>query len=185
MIEEKFFILGALMGDGCLTSRPSIGDFTIEFDQKCGEWLEMLSEKFRESFGKTSDVRRTSKGFFRLRIHSKQIFKELEEMKKKLPEIVLTSDDLCKTKFLQGIFDAEGSVHKTRFRITFSNKRDMIIKTCQTLLQKFDISTGKVWISKGDVKILPIFGRDRLEKFQRSIGFTHPEKKSKLELILT
>lgn len=183
MDSEKFFILGALMGDGCLTSRPSIGDFTIEFDQKSKGWLDILSEKFKESFGKTSEIKKTSKGFFRLRIHSKSMFTELKEMKSKFPDI-LTSDE-NKIKFLQGIFDAEGSVHKTRFRITISNKSDSIIESCKTFLKEFGIPTGKLWVSKDGVKILPIFGRERLELFQSKIGFTHPEKKEKLQLILT
>ncbi|MBI2546816.1 MAG: hypothetical protein HYW23_00005 [Candidatus Aenigmarchaeota archaeon] len=185
MESEKFFVLGALMGDGCLTSRPSIGEFTIEFDQKSKEWLEILSEKFLKYFGKTSEIRKTTKGYFRLRIHSKKIFEELQEMKARFQEILVTSDESSKIKFLQGMFDSEGSVHKSKFRITFSSKRDAIINTCKSLLEEFGISTGKIWVSKDDVKILPIYGRCCLRLFQNKIDFTHPEKKQKLKLILT
>lgn len=186
MKSEEAFILGVVLGDGCLTSREEIGDFTIEFDQKNKEWLEILSKKFENCFQKETKVRPTSKGFFRLRIHSKKIFGELQNKIKQFPENLSEADKNCKINFLRGMFDSEGSADKNKFRVRICSKDDKIINACKILLNELKIKTGKLDINKKtEVKSLPINGKDNLIKFQKIVGFTHPEKMKKLNLLIS
>jgi len=90
-----------------------------------------------------------------------------------------------KVSFLRGIFDAEGSVHKRRFTINLSNKKDEVIELCKDLLSELQIRTGKIEKMKRNVKRLHIYGKDNLQKFQELIGFSHPEKAKRLESLLS
>ena len=183
MKPELTFILGA-MEDGCLTKRESIGDFTIEFDQKNKEWLEELSKCFKVVFGKTSSIKTTKRGFFRLRIHSKEIFQKLENLMKRREELIENSSLECKAKFLRGVFDSESSVHRKRFVIALSNKNTNLLKFCKNLLEDFNIKTGSICKSNKDVFEFCVFGRDNLEKFRQRVGFLHPDRKRKLDELL-
>ena len=88
--------------------------------------------------------------------------------------------------FLTGISDSEGSVDKSKFRIRISNKNQDIIETCKKLLDELNIKTGKIDLNKmTEVKSLPINGRGELIKFQKVIGFTHPEKRKKLKMLIS
>lgn len=185
MSKEKFFIFGSVIGDGSFYTRPKIGDYTIEVEQKNKEWLENLSEEFLSEFGKFKEPKEKRVGIWRLRIHSKKIFQQLKKMVQEFPENILKSNTESKKKFLQGIFDSEGSVHKTKFRITFSNKNETIIETVKSLLKEFGIKYGKTRKEKWGVQVIPINGKQNLILFQNLIGFTHPEKHEKLEKILT
>lgn len=180
MEKEVAFILGALE-DGNFYSRPEIGDYTVEIEQKNKEWLENLSNAFQVAFKfKPKITERKNRNVFRLRVHSKKIFEELEKMRRDL-EIIQREQHETQIYFLRGVFDAEGSVHKNKNRITFSNKKEELIILCQTLLTGMGIKTGNIWNYKWGVKVLPINGRENLEKFNQIIGFSHPEKRRKLE----
>ena len=181
MLKEISFILGALE-DGSLSSRPEIGDFTIEIEQKNKEWLEGLAEAFRISFQIEPKIkeRKDKNGIFRLRIYSKEIFQKLQELKTKRDQITQENNDV-KIAFLRGVFDAEGSVIKNKNRITLSNKNEELLLLCKKLLLDFEIKTGQIWNLKWGVKVLPINGRENIEKFNQKIGFSHPIKREKLQ----
>lgn len=183
MRPELAFILGA-MEDGCLTKRENIGDFTIEFDQKNKEWLEKVSDCFQEVFGKTSSIKATKRGFFRLRIHSREIFEGLEKLMKQRVSLINNSSFECKVNFLRGVFDSESSVHPNRFVIAISNKNTKLLSFCKELLNQFDIRTGSICRSNKDVFEICIFGKEKLMKFRNAIGFSHPHRKQKLDKIL-
>ena len=172
------------MEDGCLTKRESIGDYTIEFDQKNREWLEEVSKCFKVVFNKTSSIKTTKRGFFRLRIHSKEIFQKIENLLERREELIENSSLECKMKFLRGVFDSESSVHRKRFVIALSNKNTNLLKFCKNLLQGFNIKTGSICKSNKDVFEFCIFGRDNLKKFRERVGFSHPDRKRKLDELL-
>ncbi len=181
MLKETAFILGALE-DGSLSSRPEIGDFTIEIEQKNKEWLEILADAFRVSFQVEARIkeRKDKDEIFRLRIHSKELFRKLEELRKNRNQILEEGQNV-KTAFLRGVFDAEGSVHKNKFRVTLSNKKGDLLNLCKSLLMGLGVETGKIWNLKWGVKVLPINGKENIEKFNNLIGFSHPKKEEKLE----
>ena len=179
MRKEVAFILGA-MEDGNLSSRPEIGDFTIEIEQKNKEWLITLARYFRLAFKvKPKISARKKKNVFRLRIYSKDVFQKLQKLRNEKQEITKERKEVQKY-YLRGIFDAEGSVDKNKYRITLSNKNLKLLKTCKKLLAKLGIETGKIWEYKWGVKVLPVLGKEKLKIFKKEVGFSHPAKKLKL-----
>jgi len=184
MKKEEAFILSALE-DGCLSSRKKKGEFSIEIEQKNREWLKIIAKNFEKSFGikPRITVRKTKKNIYRLRVYSKDIFLKLQKMQKNLEQIVEASEDVQKS-FLRGVCDAEGSVDKNKYRIIISNKNEKLLRLCKKLLQKFGIKTKKLWKYKWGVKVLPILGKENLQKFNEIIGFSHPNKRAKLLLKL-
>ena len=185
MKEEIAFLLGALE-DGSFSSRPKIGDYTIEIEQKNREWLQLISKIFEKQFNKKPTISfRDKRKVFRLRIYSKKIFTELKKLREQMVEKIRNENRENKVSFLRGIFDAEGSVHKRRFTINLSNKKDEVIELCKDLLSELQIRTGKIEKMKRNVKRLHIYGKDNLQKFQELIGFSHPEKAKRLESLLS
>ena len=183
MKKEVAFILGA-MEDGNLSSRPKIGDFTIEIEQKNKEWLINLAKYFRLAFKvKTKITERKKKNVFRLRTYSKDVFQQLQQLKKNIQKITRERKEIQKY-YLRGIFDAEGSVDKNKYRITLSNKNEKLLMICKKLLAKIGIETGKLWEYKWGVKVLPILGKEKLKIFKKEIGFSHSAKKEKLVHLL-
>ncbi len=179
MRKEVAFILGA-MEDGNLSSRPEIGDFTIEIEQKNKEWLLNLAKYFRFAFKvKPKISERKKKNIYRLRIYSKDVFQKMQRLRKNIQKITKERKEIQKY-YLRGIFDAEGSVDKNKYRITLSNKNLKLLKICKKLLAKLGIETGKIWEYKWGVKVLPVLGKEKLKIFKKEIGFSHPDKKSKL-----
>ena len=183
MKKEVAFILGA-MEDGSLSSRPKIGDFTIEIEQKNKEWIIELAKYFESTFkAKTKITERKKKNVFRLRIHSKEIFQKLQKLRKEVRKITKEKKEIQKY-YLRGIFDAEGSVDKNKYRITLSNKNEKLLKISKKLLINFGIETGKLWKYKWGVKVLPILGKEKLKIFKKEVGFSHPDKNLKLVRLL-
>lgn len=179
MDADLAFIIGAF-GDGCLTSRPKRGDYSIEFEQKNKQWLESLSKKFKKVFGKSSEVKKTSKGYYRFRVYSKNIFFRLKDLLENISQITNEKTE-AKTSFLRGIFDAEGSVHKNRYAIVLTNKDRELIFLCRKLLHELNISCGKIWCDKRtNVLSLSVYGKHNLIKFNNLIGSTHYDKQVRL-----
>jgi hypothetical protein len=76
-------------------------------------------------------------------------------------------------------------VHKTRFAITITNKKEKLLLTCKTLLAELGISSVRLWTDKrNDVKSLSIFGKNNLALFREVVGFNHPAKVRKLDTLL-
>ena len=183
MKKEVAFILGA-MEDGSLFARPKIGDFTIEIEQKNKKWLLKVAKYFEIAFNtKPKITRRKKKNVFRLRIYSKEVFQKLQKLKKSISKITKEGKDAQKY-FLQAVFDAEGSVHNSKYRITLSNKNEKLLRVCKKLLQNMGIEAGKIWEYKWGVKVLPILGKEQLKIFKKEVGFSHPDKKLKLIRLL-
>jgi intein-encoded DNA endonuclease-like protein len=172
------FILGALIGDGSLSDKN-----TIEFQQKSKEWLEIVKNNFFILFGKESKISKIfGRNAFRLRIYSKEIFNLFKELTSKINEVVMNESEEFQRKFLQGIFDAEGSVEKYQNRIAFYNKDEKIVNLCKTLLEKNGILVNKLYVKKrSGVITLSFSGIEKLRIFYEKINFAHPEKKKKLE----
>ncbi len=183
MEVEKGFIVGA-SEDGIVYYRESKNEYGLEIDQKSSEWLEVVQTKLEKAYDKKSRIRKTTKGYFRLNVYSKRIYLELSQYRKK-PSLVLQETKEFQKGFLQGIFDAEGSVRKERRHLTVSSKRKSTIRILKILLKKFGIKIGKPCGDKNNVVSIPFYGKKNLAKFSEEIGFRHPDKKKRLEVLLS
>jgi len=183
MRTEIFFIVGALE-DAHFSEREKYGDYTIEIDQKNKEWLELLSQKLHKHFKKLPKIRKRKDGNYRLRLHSKAILEEVKDVVKFVHANIVEENTKAKVNFLRGIYDAEGSVHKERYSIVLSNKKEHLIELSRKMLNELGIKTGKVYIDKNGVRNLPIYGRENLIVFKKLVGFYHPKKRERLNYLI-
>ena len=183
MSREKGFVIGA-SEDGIVYYRKDKNEYGLEIDQKSRKWLETVQRNLKKSFNKESKIRKTSKGYFRLNVYSKDLYNELLNFRRN-PKIILRQNRSFQIGFLQGIFDAEGSIRLERNHITLSSKRPETIKVVKKLLKDFEFQIGKLWKDKNNVVTIPFYGKDNMKKFSKLINFRHPEKLKRLELLLS
>jgi len=182
MEATKDLIHGFLVGaseDAAVYNKKRKNEYIVEIEQKSKEWLEFVQEAVLRFFGKNIKIRKTSKGFYRLTIYSKDFFTEIKKHRENSSWILNESDEF-QTGFLQGFYDAEGSIKKSRNHITSSSNRKDLIDVAEELLKKFNIRTGKQWKDKNNVITLPFYGKDNMIKFSRIVDFRHPEKRERL-----
>lgn len=181
MNKDLAFLVGA-MGDGSLPDRAYKSDYTIEFDQKNKKWLDSVAKKFCKCFGKMPRIAKTKRGYYRLRLYSKNIYKQIEYYVNNLQ--LIKSKDL-RREFIKGFFDAEASVHKNRNSITVYNKNEKLIVFSKKALLQFKVNPSKNYLDKrSDTISYSIYDKDQLIKFRENIGFTHPAKVKKLNKLL-
>ena len=184
LIEKyKGFIVGA-SEDGVLYYSPKKNAYILEIEQNNKEWLEIVKKALLIAYNKNCKIDKKKSGYFRLSCYSKQIYNDLIETRKDFSKILKKSNDY-KIGFLQGIFDAEGSVHNKRLSIRIYSKKQEIISLIEQLLQQQRISTGKLYVDKrNQVIMVPIYGKHNLRKFQQKISFNHVHKEYRLRNLL-
>ena len=181
--NKKGFIVGA-SEDGTLYYNQKKNAYILEIEQANVEWLDFVKKAFLVSYNKNCKVGRKKSGYFRLSCYSKKVYNDLIEIRKDFSRILKKSKDY-KIGFLQGVFDAEGSVHNKRFGIRIYSNNSGLISIVRELLKQLDITTGKIYIDKRtNVLMLPIYGRQNLQKFQELINFNHIPKKYRLKNLL-
>jgi len=180
--KDKGFIFGS-SEDGTLYFRKKKNAYTIEIEQKVREWLVHIQEVLKREYNKNSNLRTTSRGYYRLIFYSKEIFNEIKEFRKDYRKLLLSSGSF-QVGFLQGIFDAEGAVHNKRYQIRIASKNKQTIDVTVELLNGLGVRTGKVHNDNG-IFVLPFYGRENLQVFKETIGFRHPEKKKRLSNLLS
>jgi DNA-binding transcriptional regulator WhiA len=179
---DRGFFLGATE-DGTIYLRKSKYAYTIEIEQKVREWLVYVQDVLSREYSKKSNLRKTSRGYYRLIVYSKAIYNEVLDFRKDYRKLFLSSGAF-QIGFLQGIYDAEGTVHCNRFQIRISSKQEDTMRIIENILNDLGISTGKVYKDLA-VYVLPFYGRENLKKFRDIIGFRHPEKKQRLSDLLS
>lgn len=113
-------------------------------------------------------------------------------MFKRIPEIILKSDNEILGAFLRGFFDADGCIIREDgfehiyHRINIAQKNKAILEEVKMLLLRFGIDSGKIREYKDGKKghlfySLNIKDSLSLILFKKYIGFTHPLKKIKLK----
>lgn len=107
---------------------------------------------------------------------------------KHVPEVVLNADNESKRMFLRAIYDDEGCISESSNRVAFGVSNKQIAESVQRMLRDFGIRPGV--ITKRDATDkweanyqFGITGKDILE-FNKNIGFSHEDKKHKLERYL-
>lgn len=179
---EKGFVLGA-SEDGIIYYRKNKNEYGLEIEQKNVQWLETVQKALEKAYNKKSRIRKTKKGYYRLNVYSKDIYNELLKFRKN-PQLILQESKEFQTGFLQGVFDAEGSVRKGRNHITVSLNRRDTIEVIQWILSEIGIETGKHWQDKTMVITIPIYGAENMRKFHSLLNFRHPEKSERLNLLV-
>ena len=181
-ITEKGFIFGA-SEDGTIYFRPKKNQYNIEIEQKILDWLEVVKKAVQDVYSLHVNIRQTSRGPYRLTVLSKQLYNEILGFRKDYGKILSMQKEF-QIGFLQGIFDAEGTVHFNRYQIRIASKKLHLIEIIEYLLNKFQIKTGKIHKDK-TVYVLPLYGKENLKKFSEIINFRHTEKKNRLSDLIS
>lgn len=181
--QERGFVLGAAE-DGIVYHRPEKNEWGLEIDQLSEAWLQTVQKALKSAYNKSSRVRKTSKGYWRLNVYSKSLYEELHHFRKR-PALILKQQKAFQKGYLQGIFDAEGSIRAERKHITVSSNKPATIRVVLALLKNLAINIGKPHKDKNNVISIPFYGKENLKLFSKKIGFRHPEKLRRLELLAT
>ena len=181
--KKKGFIVGACE-DGTFYYSQKKNAHILEIEQNNLEWLQFVKNAFFVVYNKECRIDKKKSGYYRLSCYSKEIYNELAKIRNNFSGILQKSKDY-KIGFLQGAFDAEGSVHNKRFSIRIYSKKKELILIVRRLLEEFHIKTGKIHTDKrSNVFMLPIYGKQNLKKFRKVINFNHNNKEYRLKNLL-
>ena len=204
----KAYILGVLMGDGCLEKRVKkknshvyqIWLKTIDLDfarafKQCCEKLYGKKLKIKEKMLKTNFTEKPRK-FYIVVATGKAIVEDLlcfvenEKMFKyngwRVPEKIFKSNEECKIMFLRGFSDSEGSVSSNGriVSIRLDSKNMKGLNDIKKLLEMLGIHSVIVKVNEVNVYGCLIYRKLSTIKFASKIGFYNSRKKSKLYTLI-
>ncbi len=193
-------VVAHYMGDGCVTNRYAA------YFNKNETLLKNFEKDILSLFEGVHIIRgKCNSGTKLIQIQNKQIIKFLKELVSdyrssalKFPRFINHKD--LEREFLRAIYDDEGCVALRTFKKTndikrnitlSSNSKEFLEKIKEILKNDFDITSNKLTLNKRSrgVKeyinyVLSISGRSNFIKFKELIGFNHPDKINKLELMI-
>lgn len=193
-------IVAHLMGDGCVTKKYfAYYNKNLVLLEGFQKDLCLLFDNLHFTKGKVNS------GTSFLMLQNKQInlfFKSLlsdyRSFSLTMPKFVNTPD--LQREFLRALYDDEGCVALRTFKRTNEIKRNITLSSNsiyliqeikEILFNNFGINSNQIYkyVKKRDAKefvnyVLSITGRDNFIKFREEIGFTHPNKLCKLDLMI-
>ncbi|MEM3096053.1 MAG: LAGLIDADG family homing endonuclease [Nitrososphaerota archaeon] len=203
--KELAYVIGVVAGDGYVwrKKRPqkSYQRASIGLMVKDREFAEEFSRCLGVILGREPPKPKWSGRLFVIAVQSKTLYQllmkpiNLEKVRK-----FVGHDEECKSAFLRGFFDSEGSVRKDGV-ITVSNTDLALLNYIWSLLSSMGVNTteprlqtksgtpikeprsGKIHYTKKDVYILHIPAAFRLT-FYKHIGFTIERKQRRLQQCL-
>lgn len=196
MTNDLAYVIGILLGDGHLKNDNGNlkGDWTVEayFD------IKTAAKKYQKAFYNTFKLKpkiTKDRNYYVANIASKAIHKYLnlickipngaKSHKITVPNIPMNKNNL--SCLIQGLFDSDGTCCTKKKSVRYSSvSKDIICQLEKIFRSYYNINTKKnIWIKHKKYKPLYtiIIYRDYLLKFKKNIGFKHPIKKEKLELI--
>ena len=184
--KEQSYILGLLTGDGGMTIKDRICFTTAD-----RELLEACKNYFQSRY--SYQLQKTKSRKHDYVISSAQIKSELLQSglsenysrNKKIPDQIMMAPKEQVVAFLQGLFDADGSVYKTG-KVEFSTSSKKLAKQVSALLlnlgvmHKFRVKKNNQYANS---YVLLISGVD-LVNFSRQVGFRLPRKQEKINSYL-
>src|SRR3989344_3073178 len=102
----------------------------------------------------------------------------------RVPKLMFIAKKEFKKVFLQALFDDEGTI-SVQLALTIHNIK--IMEEIKLLLNSLDIQTSKIFVHPYPNKTCKVYlyiPKNQYKKFQQEIGFSHPEKAEKLELVI-
>ncbi len=182
-IDESFaYLLGLIVGDGCLTVKNRVLLST------CDESIKSAFFNFAGAIG----LHAFQNGEKNLVIASSQFYQILLHLglsagkaeTKCVPKAILTAPEQIVSAFLSGIFDADGSVEKRDGNITFSSISEKLVNQIQIILLNFGIVSAKsnkrgTYLGNPHFSFLLTVSGEEAEKFDQLIGFKLERKKAR------
>ncbi|MBI2134653.1 hypothetical protein HYU09_01560 [Candidatus Woesearchaeota archaeon] len=193
--EELMRILGHIIGDG--------GIHLVKNESKYRPFYvnneEILLNAFRND---VKSVFGGNKIYFRKRIgHGDELWLqtsigrilydileyEINNDKKRIPSFVYGLEENLICKFLQALYDDEGYIYPKKNMIVIAQKYRDLVNDLRNAVEKVGIRPNQILVHKSKdrttMHYFSISGKDNILLFAKKIGFLHPEKKKKLEIL--
>lgn len=204
--KELAYLLG-IFKDGSVYKNEKEKIYRIRIYQKNRDWLEMIQKIFEQVFNTKLILREDKRNdVWYLEVNRKELFKALNKiLSKPVPEIIKNSTIEMKLSFIQGVFDAEGSILRVEkyentpnklkeklqdLRINFGQSDRELLEFIKTTLEEVGIRCGKICgpffkneTSKPYFQVNS-YGIANLEKFYSLIGTRHPIKLMRFNKII-
>ncbi|HLC57762.1 MAG TPA: LAGLIDADG family homing endonuclease [Candidatus Nanoarchaeia archaeon] len=192
--------IAKLSGDGYVNHRA------IRYNNTCVELREEFKEDIQQEFGVvhfTEGI--TNSGTPFVHVSGKRFvslfYQYLEDYRSNaihIPKEVVNSDSSLKREYLRAFYDDEGCVALRIFSKTkewkrgitlTSNSLQILNEVKKILIEDFSIDSNKIIKNHAKSKrdsayVLGITGKGNILKFKESIGFKHPKKVKKLDLMI-
>lgn len=188
-----FKILGHVTGDGYIEMNK--GSPLVGYTNQRIELIEQFKENIEEVFGNIEPYERVTKGdTYNIRypgivgIILSNLLGSLPS-RSDIASLISQFDEQSKSLFLRALFDDEGYVSIRKYQIGIDMTNKEVIETIKKLLLEFNIETGKISEKVRKIPRKPIYavrisGRKNLNLFTRIIGFDHPLKRDKIQVLL-
>lgn len=170
MDDELAYLLGLLTGDGCLRVRNSTL-LTTE-DEEIADFFSAFGSKLGLTSRTSDNLTRIlpGKGLYDLLMHLGM--KPCLAHHKEIPSAILSAPEFAVKAFLQGLFDADGTVERRSGYVSLTSTSETLADQVHLLLLNAGIVARKrvVPTSHRVAYTLDITGRDA-ELFYEEIGF--------------
>jgi len=150
----------------------------------CNELIDRFKNNFISCFGNIELYERNSH-IKNVRIPcfiGKMLYNKFKLYKDNIPFQIINSSKEIKAKYLQAVFDDEGTINKIHGQIRIKMKPKSYIEDVQKLINELGIKTSKTTKefdkrNSREYYFFSISGMYNLRKFQKEVDFYHPKKK--------
>ncbi|MCY7377599.1 MAG: PhoH family protein, partial [Pyrinomonadaceae bacterium] len=182
--DELAYLLGILVGDGCLTVKNRIIFATADDSivSAFNRYADRFGLKVYPNGGNPMNYAIASSGFYQLLLHLGLSNGKSET--KCLPKAVLKAPQPIVAAFLSGLFDADGTVGKRDGNIVLSSISANLIGQVQIVLLNFGIVSIKspkrgTYLGAPHYSFILTISGEEAEKFDNLIGFRLERKKAR------
>lgn len=176
------YLIGFICGDGHLTDYGN--HYLLRISEKSVKQLKyVLKPIFEQLFNVKFPFFQIYEGGHALQVGNKAIFRFLTQVLKikvgEVPEIISKLDKVNKGYFLAGIFDSEGYVAKSRYRLTISQANLAFLEKIMALSYEIGIEFRGPTTHRsklGTWYTIRIDKKDEVVKFSNLIGSCHVDK---------
>ncbi len=184
--QKLSYLIGWMCGDGHLSDHGN--HYLIKISEGSIEELSSLQILVKDLFGINPPIFRIYKKGYALQFGNKPVFRFLTKVLKikvgEFPEIIKEANDANKKCFLAGIFDSEGYVYESRYRITISQANLRFLEKIIALSNELGIKFRGPVTHRTKLGIwysIRIDKKDDILNFANSIGSYHVNKYKKLK----
>lgn len=196
LISPAFFrIIGHILGDGGIHVIKNEGKYRAFYSNKRHELINSFGKDIIYLFGKIRIYKRMQKRQVKeiwLPTSLGYLFYEFMEYQKygmkRIPSFVYkVQNSKLLGYLLQALYDDEGFIYPQKHMIVISQKSRILVNDIREVMKKLDIKPNPILIHKTNNRTtmyyFSITGKENILSFAKKIGFLHPVKKKKLEVL--
>lgn len=188
-----------ISGDGYLYYRY------IRYANTCKTLIDEFKEDIRKEFGNikiTEGISNTRVPF--AQVHGKKVVNTFLQFLKsyksddiRIPNQIKEADEKIIKTYLRAIYDDEGSPNLRLFNktkewkrnLTITSNSKLILEEIKEIFTQKGIKTNNILRNRNNDEkdksfVLGITGKNNFIKFRELVGFNHPDKKRRLDLII-